>query len=196
MYNISVGEILKKRENKIDYKEIALKTIMVTGLVSIAIVAPNALQMLNIFGVGKKSQDLRYRINKKIFLLQKQGYIYFINRNGQKFATLTPKGKKEIEKYLLNDLQIKKPKKWDRKWRIVSFDIKNTRTPLRNLLRHHLKRLGFVQYQKSIWIHQYDCEEIIIMMKSYFKFEKEVMYIVAEHLENDKDIRKHFEIEK
>ncbi len=194
MYNLSVGKEYIKRNKRIDYKEIALKSIMAVGLVSVAVVAPNALQMLKIFGVGKRSQDLRYRINKKIFLLQKQGYIYFVTRNGQKFATLTPKGKKEIDKYLLGDLQIKKPKKWDKKWRIVSFDIKNTRTPLRNIFRHHLKRLGFVQYQKSIWIHPYDCEEIIIMMKSYFKFGKEVMYIVAEHLENDKDLRKHFQI--
>lgn len=182
---------MRKRKN-IDYKKIVLNSLAVAGLVSVAVVAPNALQILKIFDKKKQSINTKYQINKKIFLLQKQGYIYFINRNGQKFAALTPKGKKEIDKYLLDDLQIKKPKKWDKKWRIVSFDVKNTRTPLRNLLRHHLKRLGFVQYQKSIWIHPYDCEEIIIMMKSYFKFGKEVMYIVAEHLENDRELRGNF----
>ncbi len=184
------------RKAKIDYKEIVLKSLLALGIVGLATLAPNALQIIKLFQNDKDYKYRKYNLNKKIFLLQKQGYIYFVTRNGQKFVTLTPKGKKEVDKYLLGDLQIKKPKKWDKKWRIVSFDVKNTRTPLRNLLRHHLRRLGFVQYQKSIWIHPYDCEEIIIMMKSYFKFGKEVMYIVAEHLENDKDLQKHFEIKR
>ncbi len=177
-----------------DYKEIILKSLMVTGIIGLAVVAPNALQMIKLFQGDNGYKQRKYNINKKIFLLQKQGYIYFLQKGGNKFATLTPKGKKEIEKYLLNDLQIKKPKRWDKKWRIVSFDVKNTRTPLRNLLRHHLKRLGFVQYQKSIWIHPYECEELIIMLKSYFKFGKEVMYIVAEHLENDMDLKRGFNL--
>lgn len=180
------------RKKNIDYKEIVLKSLFAVSVLSVAVMAPNALQIFAPLVTKKKKENFTYLLNKKIFLLQKQGYIYFVNRDGKKFATLTPKGKKEIDKYLLGDLQIKKPRKWDKKWRIVSFDIKNTRTPLRNLLRHHLKRLGFVQYQKSIWIHPYECEEVIIMMKSYFKFGKEVMYIVAEHLENDKELKRNF----
>lgn len=185
---------MEKARKNLDYKEIILKSVLTVGIIGVALIAPNALQVIKFLEKDKGYKERKYSLNKKIFILQKQGYIYFVNRDGKKFATLTAKGKKEIDKYLLGDLQIKKPKKWDRKWRIVSFDVKNTRTPLRNLLRHHLKRLGFVQYQKSIWIHPYECEEVIIMMKSYFKFGKEVMYIVAEYLENDKDLRKHFKL--
>jgi DNA-binding transcriptional regulator PaaX len=181
-------------KKKTDYKEIILKSLLVVGALSVAVMAPNALQIFKPLLKDKKKENFKYLLNRKIFLLQKKGYIYFINRDGKKFATLAAKGKKEIDKYLLGDLQIKKPKKWDKKWRIVSFDVKNTRTPLRNLLRHHLKRLGFVQYQKSIWIHPYECEEVIIMMKSYFKFGKEVMYIVAEHLENDRELKNNFDL--
>ena len=180
-----------ERKN-LDYKRIVLKSILAVGLISVAVIAPNAVQILKMFKSKKDIDDKKYQINKKIFVLERKGYIKFVSRGGQKFATLTEKGKKEIDKYLLGDLQIKKPKKWDSKWRIVSFDIKNTRTPLRNIFRHHLKRLGFVQYQKSIWIHPYECEEIIIMLKSYFKFGKEVMYVVAEHLEDDRKLKHEF----
>lgn len=181
-----------ERDRKINYQEIILRSLATVGILGVALVAPNALQALKIFGVGKKSQDFRYRCNKKIFVLERAGYIRFVTRGDKKFATLTKKGQREVDKYTLGDLQIKKPKRWDRKWRIVSFDVKNTRTPLRNLLRHHLKRLGFVQYQKSIWIHPYACEEVIILLKSYFKFGKEVMYIVAGYLENDKALKERF----
>lgn len=181
-------------KKKIDYKEIVLKSLLTVSVISVAVLAPNALQIFVPRANKKKKENFSYLLNKKIQLLQKQGYIYFVNKNGQKFVTLTLKGKKEVDKYLLGDMQIKKPKKWDKKWRIVSFDIKNTKTPLRNLLRHHLKRLGFVQYQKSIWIQPYECEEIIIMMKSYFKFGKEVMYIVADYLENDKELKRNFNL--
>lgn len=183
---------MKRVRKNLDYKEIVLKSVLAVGILGVALVAPNALQTIKFFQKDTGYKERKYSLNKKIFVLEKQGFIKFVKKGDKKFATLTPKGKKEIEKYLLYDLEIKKPKKWDRKWRIVSFDIKNTKTPLRNLLRHHLKRLGFVQYQKSIWIHPYECEEIIIMLKSYFRFGKEVMYIVAEHLENDKELKKHF----
>ncbi len=186
-------KIEKGREN-LDYKEIILKSVLVVGIIGVAMVAPNALQVVKFFEKDKGYKERKYALNKKIFVLERNGFIKFVSRGDKKFVTLTSKGRKEIEKYLLNDLEIKRPKRWDKKWRIVSFDIKNTRTPLRNLFRHHLKRLGFVQYQKSIWIHPFECEEVIIMMKSYFKFGKEVMYIVAEHLENDKKLKQEFNL--
>lgn len=182
----------RKRSNRIKYEEIILRSIFAVGILSVSILVPNALRMIKIFEGDKNFKARKYLANKKIFQLQRSGLIYFVEKDGNQLATLTKKGEKEIEKYLFNDVEIKKPKRWDGKWRIVSFDIKNYRTSLRNILRFHLKRLGFVQYQKSIWIYPYDCEDVIAMMKSYFKFGKEVMYIVAEYLENDESLKKEF----
>lgn len=178
----------------VDYKEIVLKTLLIGGLLSVAVLAPNALQMITYFADKKSKYNALYSIKRKIYSLQASGHLKFVSRGVSKYVVLTPKGKQEVEKYLLGDLKIKTPKQWDKKWRIVSFDVKNKRTPLRNLLRYHLKRLGFVQYQKSIWIYPYECEEVIIMLKSYFKFGKEVMYVVADRVENDKHLRAEFDL--
>jgi len=178
----------------VSYKEIILKTLLLGGLLSVAVLAPNALQAITFFTDKKARHNAVFAIRRRIRALQDSGHIRFVTRDGKRFVTLTQRGKKEVEKYLLGDLAIKKPKKWDKKWRIVSFDVKNTRTPLRNLLRHHLRRLGFVQYQKSIWVHPYECEDVVIMLKSYFKFGKEVMYIVAEHIENDVALKREFDL--
>lgn len=178
----------------INYKEVVLRTLMIGGLLSVAVVAPNALQAIAFFTDKKAEYNARYEVRRKLYDLQKSGHVKFISRGSATFVTLTPKGRKEVEKYLLGDLVINKPKRWDKKWRIVSFDVKNTRTPLRNLLRFHLRRIGFVQYQKSMWVHPYECEDVVIMLKSYFKFGKEVMYIVAEYIENDTQLKREFDL--
>lgn len=41
---------------------------------------------------------------------------------------------------------------WDGKWRIVIFDIPEERRIIRNLFRRNLKKWGFKQLQKSVWI--------------------------------------------
>jgi phenylacetic acid degradation operon negative regulatory protein len=52
-------------------------------------------------------------------------------------------------------------KKWDRKWRVVTFDIPIKKTKLRDQLRYKLKDLGFAMLQQSIWITPHDFEDDI-----------------------------------
>lgn len=46
--------------------------------------------------------------------------------------------------------------KWDGKWRIVIFDIPEEKRVIRNLFRRNLKKWGFKQLQKSVWISKKD----------------------------------------
>jgi phenylacetic acid degradation operon negative regulatory protein len=55
---------------------------------------------------------------------------------------------------------------WDKKWRIVAFDIPETHRTTRNLFRRKLKELDFKQLQKSLWISKIDCVEIL---RNYIK---------------------------
>ena len=65
------------------------------------------------------------------------------------------------------------------------FDIKENRRGTRTLLRQTLDRLGFVKLQNSVWIFPYDCEELVIMMKSNLFLGKDVLYMTVDNLEND-----------
>ena len=49
-------------------------------------------------------------------------------------------------------LKIDKPKIWDKKWRIVVFDIPEKQRGARDSLRTYLKKLDFYELQKSIFI--------------------------------------------
>lgn len=42
-------------------------------------------------------------------------------------------------------------KDWDRKWRIIIFDIPESQRKIRRILRGKLRQWGFVAWQKSVW---------------------------------------------
>jgi len=186
-----------KKENKnqvnkkIPIKKIILSTIAITGLVSVAVLAPNVLQVAGKFFNNKKYQRKKY-LESSITNLLKKGLIEFEKRGDQKFIRLTLKGKQELVKYELGDIEIKRPRRWDKKWRIVIFDIKEKRRKTRDILRHTLNRLGFIKLQNSVWVFPYDCEELIIMLKSNLFVGKDILYMTVENLENDKWLKREF----
>ena len=74
------------------------------------------------------------------------------------------------------------------------FDIPEKKKRIRNLLRFHLKKIGFVQIQGSVWIYPYPCQEIVSIIKTYFNLNNEVLYFTVEYLENDNKFKKLFKI--
>ncbi len=184
-----------ENEKKVKIGKIILKTIAVAGILSVAVLAPNALQMLDSFyGKKKRRYNPKYYIETAISRLKKRGLIEFQNKNGKNFVRLTPKGEEELLKYQLQEITIKKPKKWDKKWRLVIFDIKEEKRIVRTLLRRELINLGFLKLQNSVWVYPYDCEEAAIMLKAYFRLGKDVLYITAERIENDKWLKQEFNL--
>ncbi|MFC1623548.1 CRISPR-associated endonuclease Cas2 [Patescibacteria group bacterium] len=180
-----------QKNNKVPVKKIVLTTIATVGLVSVAVMAPNALQALKMFSNNTKYNKKQY-LSKVIQNLLNKELIKFETKNNKKFVRLTEKGEKELAKYELGDLKIKKPKRWDKKWRVVMFDIKETRKGTRTILRNNLNRLGFVRLQNSVWIFPYDCEELIVMLKSNLFLGKDVLYMTVDKLENDKWLKEVF----
>ncbi len=178
-------------EKRVKIAKIVLKTIGMAGLISMAILAPNTIQALDMF-YDRKKYNPKYQVNKAISRLKEKDLIEFHNKNNKIFLRLTNKGESELLKYQLQELQIKKPNKWDEKWRIVIFDIKEYTRRVRDELRQTLETFGFLKLQNSVWVHPYECEEIIIMLKSHFHIGKDVLYIIAEKIENDKWLRQEF----
>src|SRR3989338_8897825 len=64
-------------------------------------------------------------------------------------------GREIAFRYKVDDLVILRPKQWDRKWRIVIFDVPETEKKLRDTLRFRLKQLGLLELQKSVFVHPY-----------------------------------------
>ena len=177
---------------RIPVQKILLTTIAVAGVLSVAILAPNALKVIKQFSGDKGFRRKKY-LNNSIGRLQKNGLVRFeVNDEGKKFVKLTRKGEERLAKYKIGDLKIKKPLRWDKKWRVVIFDIREKKKHLRDLLRTLLDRLWFVKLQNSVWVYPYECEELIIMLKSNLFLGKDVLYMTVEKIENDKWLKESF----
>lgn len=186
----------KRKSKYVKIGKIILLTIAGVGMLSMAVAAPNALQSLDMFyGSNKKrSRYYKYYINNSISRLIDKKLIEFCKKDGKKFLRLTDKGKKEVLKYKLQEKLIKRPWIWDRKWRVIIFDIKERDRRIRDSLRKMLAGLGFVRLQNSVWIFPFECEEVIIMLKANYKLGKNVLYMKVEKVENDKWLRKKFSL--
>ena len=117
------------------------------------------------------------------------------NKDGSLTITLTENGKRKALTYQINEMEIKKAQKWDKKWRIALFDIPEKKKKIREALRHHLKNLNFFEYQKSVFVHPYDCENEIEYIIEFYNIRKHVRFIVADSLDNELHLMHHFGLE-
>lgn len=72
--------------------------------------------------------------------------------------------------------------------RFVSFDIPEEKRAQRDQFRRTIKRAGFVQLQKSLWVTNKDVGEIVEIAAGEFKVDEYVVYIVAQSTNVEKHI--------
>lgn len=155
-----------RNKGTVQFINAALKAVGAGGLMGIAVVAPNmalALDRIGVFSSNTPSQ-LRRRCLAE---LKRQGLIITSHEDDNLRLQLTVKGIHRLQKLEIDELEIKTPRKWDKKWRMVMFDIPARRKESRYLLLSQLRRLGFVMIQNSLWIHPYPCFEIVERVVRY-----------------------------
>ena len=144
-----------------------------------------------------KKDDRRYRssyyVYNAIHKLEKNDLFSFDHKKDAPSVQLTDKGKRELAQYTAESETLKL-KKWDGKWRLVIFDIKETKKGKRDRIRRNLARFGFAKLQNSIWVYPYECEDLITFLKADCKIDKEVLYIVSEKIPDDGWIKKKFKL--
>lgn len=182
----------RKKKQRRNLQTAALIAIGTVGFIAVAAVAPSMFQVLGKTGLLSRLKDKSKGVLTR---LRRKGEIEFIERDGKKYARLTTKGEKalDLSREKLNLIN-EKPKRWDRRYRLVMFDIPEKRKETRNHLRFEMREIGFLKIQNSVWIYPYDCEEFIALLKADLHVGKDVLYAVVEEIENDKWIRKHFNL--
>jgi len=178
----------KRNETKTDVRRIILATIGVAGILVAGAVAPN------IFSIIPELRKLRkYYANNAFERLITRKWVKFENDGEHRYLVLTPEGRRQLILHeIRQEYQSKKIQKWDKKWRILIFDIKENARVRRNQMRSSLGELGFVRLQNSVWVYPYDCENLLFLLKTYYGFGGNVLYILADKVENDKHLRDHF----
>lgn len=179
------------KESKEDVtKEILLGILKTGAVLGLAIFAPGVLRVFKDF-----SKDEPWReyypssLDKVTRRLYRRGYVEVIYEMEQPVVKITEKGRIEVLKYDLDKLEIKQPKRWDGKWRLVIFDIEEKYRTVRDLIRDKLRQIGFYQFQKSVFIYPYPCEKEIKYLREVLAVPHSIKLIRADRVENDKELR-------
>ena len=180
----------RRKTRKHAIQETILKIVAAAGVLSVALVAPNALRALGVSGFGKGGRQ-KEKIGNSRKKLVTHGILEY---NEKGLLRLTPKGEAKLRQLELHEYKIKKPNRWDSKWRVLTFDIREERRATRDKIRRTLSTIGFVRLQDSVWVYPYDCEDLITLLKADFKIGKDVLYIIADSIENDSWLKKQFNL--
>ena len=116
------------------------------------------------------------------------------NKDGKVSMILTDAGKKKIIKFNLDFMEIKKPKQWDRLWRLVMFDIPEKKRQGRRALAEKLKELGFYPVQKSVFIHPYECQDEINFITEIFNLRPYTRLFTVKETDIELDLKTRFKL--
>ena len=190
--NISLEGVSRKRLRRGQVQDAIIGAVALSGILVVAIAAPNAARLFKDLNIA--SQNPAHRFRERISVLRKKGLLKWNCVHGTYTLELTRAGRDYAKRIHLRTIKISEPRKWDGMWRIVIFDIPEKKRWLRDKVRHLLDDLGLYRLQDSVWVHPYDFEEILEILKKDLKVGSEMRYVVAAAIEWDEPMREHFSL--
>lgn len=171
-----------------------LMTLALGGVAFVGAVLPGILKFAN--GSRRFGDYDKIQYKRAVSNLKRRKLIEIISeRNGRIRVNLTNKGMKRVREFTLDSLSIPKPKKWDKKWRVVIFDIPTHPKKLnvaRAALREKMKELGFHKLQHSAWIYPYPCEDEILLVGEIFEVTKYIEILTVDKMIHGSKIKRVF----
>lgn len=175
------------------YSKEILKYLLLAGATYIA--ASSSYFVLNLMKDTSRPKSSKEKFTNAFNYLRKRGLIEIRRESHDVAIALTEKGKKRAGKYQIDDLELKKPKKWDKKWRVVVFDIPASSRTVRDAFRRKLKEFGFRHFQKSVWIYPYPCEKEVELLREFFGLKRrEIQVLEVVKIEDDRFFKKVFNL--
>lgn len=177
----------KKRVRRGDIQKLILNLVKIAGVLSIGLVAPQVIGAMSKLGLipNKRQEEI---VRSSASKLAKKGLLEY-HDGGYQF---TSEGEKKLRQWELQDHQFKHPQKWDRKWRVIIFDIPERKKKVRDQIRNLFISGGLFRLQDSVWVYPYDCEDIVGLLKTNLGVGKDLLYMIVDEIENDKNLREEF----
>lgn len=184
---------MARKINRGEILRVVLYTIGVVGVISMALVAPNVVQ---IFGKLTKNKKRKlWYVNACVKKLKKQNLVKIrTSSRGETVVRLTIAGKRLFMVQQVETIMPPKRCRWDKRWRAIVFDIPESQRWKRRVVRETLKRCGFVHFQHSFWVHPFPCSEISDSLKKFLNLSREVSFVLIEKIDNEARLRKKFRL--
>lgn len=162
-----------------------------------SIAIPNLPLVLKPFLRDENEYEIWKRFNipylkRTLKRLEKQKLVEIDEQEGVQVVRITNDGRKRVLRMALDELAIKKPKMWDEKWRLVSFDLPEKISKLRKILVEYLRAWGFYPLHKSVYLHAYPCLNEVLFLREYLGVGEYVRVFIVARIENDQVFRDFF----
>lgn len=144
-----------------------LLTVLEKTVDGIVVVNDFVNNMRNYSVLGRDYPLKKSTLSKAVARLRQKGLItQEIAEEGETILKLTDQGREEVF------LVVKEDSQWDGKWRIVVWDIPEQKRIIRNLFRRNLKKWGFKNLQKSVWISKKNVTDQLFNYVKELRIEK------------------------
>lgn len=124
--------------------------------------------------------------------LEEQKLVESEEQNCQQIIKITEAGRRKILQYSINELAIKKPKSWDRKWTLITYDIPEKLHWQRDIFREYLKAWRFYRIEESVFLHAWPCQKEIEFLREYLGIGEYVNTFIVSRIEKDQPFRNFF----
>lgn len=117
-----------------------------------------------------------------------------VQPDGSFRLVLTEEGKRQarIQSLFGSSIRFKNARQWDKKWRIVMFDIPEKERGFRDILREHLQGLNFYKLQQSVFASPHPCEQQIAELVALYRAELFVRVMTVDWIDNDTKLKDYF----
>ena len=180
--------------SKKPFSRILLTVLVISGVILVASTNP----YFGVKAIGVIQKELKRRkwsqFRDNLYYLKRKGFIDMEqNPDGSYMVKTTKMGREKAQKYNLDSLIIEVPKKWDKNWRLVIFDIPAKKYKARYALLEKLKELGFIMFQRSVWAHPFECKNEIVVVSKAFEVERYIHQITCHEISGREQLRGNFE---
>ena len=141
--------------------------------------------------IGKEWEAINQRALKNAIRNLYKSHIVYAkdNDDGTTSMVLTEKGHEKAFTYDIDSIFIKPMKRWDEKWRLVTFDVPEKFKKARNSLSLTLRKMGLYRLQKSVFVHPFECKDEIDFVTEFWNVRPFVRYVVTHSIDNDLHLR-------
>lgn len=186
-------------EKKIDPKVKDILTLLGAGVfITASMLMPGVAVVAQQY-LEKKQQEEKnewkkfntWRLKAMLKKMHQQKIVEIGEENDMQVIKLSERGRKKFLKFEIEKMQLVE-RKWDRKWRLIVYDIQIAKQSERRLFHKTLKRMKFLQLQRSVYITPYPCQREIEYLRQVCNIGREVLILTVAGIENEAVYREYF----
>ncbi|MBI5220658.1 MAG: hypothetical protein HY978_02370 [Candidatus Liptonbacteria bacterium] len=169
-----------------------------SGVIIISLLSPPTgakLLQIGLAGYFRKRRFERYRLRRDLKKLQDRSLVSWREHtDGRIEIKLARRGEEVMLVHKLDSLALPRPKHWDNKWRLITFDIPHSCKRARDAFRRKLRDLNFHPLHKSVFLTPFPCEDEIDFLAAVLDVRPHVLILEVCHFEGEAKLKRHFNL--